>query len=131
LNQFRSGEIKEFSTILKENNQEYFFTAIPIDKNKKSCMKCHSTPKVAPKEMLKIYGKTAGFNEKVGDIRAIISLKIPVSSIISAHIKDFFISSFIVDNIFSILEVSVIAPLFIGTFKSTLNNTFLPFNIKF
>ncbi|MEA1914786.1 MAG: DUF3365 domain-containing protein [Campylobacterota bacterium] len=105
LNQFRNQEIKEFSTILTENNQDYFFTAIPIDKNKYSCMRCHSKPEVAPKEMIKLYGKTAGFNEKVGDIRAIISLKIPVSGIMSTHIKDFYLSSFIVFIIFCIFYI--------------------------
>ncbi len=107
LNQFRSGEIKEFSTILKENDQEYFFTAIPIDKNKASCMRCHSVPEVAPKEMVKLYGTTAGFNEKIGDIRAIISLKIPVSNIIQANIKDFFLSSFIVLIIFILFYIFI------------------------
>ena len=107
LNQFRSGELSEFSTILKEKKQEYFFTAIPIAKNKKSCMRCHSIPEVAPKEMVKIYGSTAGFNEKIGDIRAMISLKIPVSHIIQAHIKDFFLSSFIVFIIFIIFYIFI------------------------
>ena len=107
LNQFRNEEITEFSTILTENNQEYFFTAIPVDKNKASCMRCHSVPDIAPKEMVKIYGKTAGFNEKVGDIRAIISLKIPVSRIVSAHIKDFYLSSLIVLVLFLIFYIFI------------------------
>jgi len=107
LNQFRSGEISKFSTILEEQDQEYFFTAIPIAKNKESCMRCHSIPQIAPKEMVKIYGNTAGFNEKIGDIRAIISLKIPVSHIIQAHIKDFFLSSFIVFIIFIIFYIFI------------------------
>ncbi|MEA2017809.1 MAG: DUF3365 domain-containing protein [Campylobacterota bacterium] len=107
LNQFRSGEIKEFSTILTEKNQEYFFTAIPIDRNKRSCMRCHSKPELAPNDMVKIYGKTAGFNEKIGDIRAIISLKIPVSNIIQNHIKDFFISIFIVFILFIIFYIFI------------------------
>ncbi len=107
LNQFRNREIKEFSTILEENGEEYFFTAIPIDKNKRSCMKCHSKPEIAPKEMVKLYGTTAGFNEKVGDIRAIISLKIPVSKIVSVHIQDFFLSSFIVLVIFIIFYIFI------------------------
>ena len=107
LNQFRRGEIKKFSTILKENNQDYFFTAIPIAKNKKSCMKCHSKAEIAPKEMVKIYGKIAGFNEKIGDIRAMISLKIPLSLIIKAHIKDFFIQCFIVLIIFIIFYIFI------------------------
>ena len=41
------------------------------------------------------------------------------------------IGSFTNQNIFSILEVSVIAPFFIGTFKSTLNKTFFPLRSRF
>ncbi len=103
LNRFRAGEIKEYSTILKEADEKYFFTAIPVDKNKQSCMRCHSVPEVAPRELVKLYGTTAGFHEKVGDIRAMISLKIPLSHIIDTHISKFFMSSFIALLLFSIL----------------------------
>ena len=107
LNRFRAAEIKEYSTILKEGGEKYFFTAIPVDKNKKSCMHCHSVPKVAPKELVKLYGATAGFHEKVGDIRAMISLKIPLSHIIDTHISKFFLSSFIALLLFSILYLFI------------------------
>jgi len=107
LNQFRSGEIKEFSTVLKENGQKYFFTAIPVNKNQKSCMRCHSTPDQAPNELVKIYGPTAGFNEKIGDIRAMISLKIPLSDITEAHIGKFFLSSFFALLLFAILYLFI------------------------
>lgn len=92
LEKFKKGKIKEFSTILKENNKDYFFVAIPVERNKKSCMKCHSTPDIAPKEMVQMYGNKAGFYEKVGDLRAIISLKVPLSHIVKSHIKDFLIT---------------------------------------
>ena len=95
LEKFRKAEIKEFSTTLKENGQSYFYVAVPIERNQKSCMKCHSTPSNAPKELVKIYGDRAGFGEKVGDLRAIISLKVPISHIISTHIRDFLITIFI------------------------------------
>jgi len=107
LNRFRAGEIQEYSTILKEKGEEYFFTAIPVDKNKRSCMRCHSVPEAAPKELVKLYGTTAGFHEKVGDIRAMISLKIPLSHIIDTHISKFFLSSFIALLLFSILYLFI------------------------
>jgi len=102
LAKFRSGELKDFSTFITENNQKYFYKAIPIDPNKESCMKCHSTPEVAPKELVDLYGSTAAFGEKVGDIRAMISLKIPVSSIIENSLKDFYVSIFVVAILFII-----------------------------
>ena len=107
LNRFRRGEISEYSTILQEQGEKYFFTAIPVDRNKHSCMRCHSTPDVAPKELVKLYGPKAGFHEKVGDIRAMISLKVPLSHIMDAHIKKFFFSSLVALLLFTILYLFV------------------------
>ncbi len=92
LQKFRKKEIQEFSTFIKENGIEYFFVALPIDRNQKSCLKCHGNPKDAPKELINMYGDKAGFHEKVGDLRAIISIKVPITNIVSTHIKDFFIT---------------------------------------
>ena len=107
LKRFRKGEIREYSTILQERGEKYFFTAIPIDKNKKSCMRCHSTPDMAPQELVNLYGSTAGFHERVGDIRAMISLKVPLSHIIDIHIKKFFFSSLVALLLFAILYLFV------------------------
>jgi len=41
----------------------------------KECMVCHSTPDKAPRDLLDRYGDRNGFGEKVGDIRAIISIR--------------------------------------------------------
>ncbi|MFT7004672.1 MAG: two-component system C4-dicarboxylate transport sensor histidine kinase DctB [Sulfurimonas sp.] len=79
---------------------------MPTAKNKASCLQCHGDPKDAPTNLIESYGSTSGFNEKVGDIRAMISLKIAVSSIIMNH-KDEFITGglamFIVFIIFILL----------------------------
>ncbi|MFK5881058.1 MAG: DUF3365 domain-containing protein [Sulfurospirillum sp.] len=105
LEKFRKKKIKEFSTILKENGKNYFYVAVPIERNKKSCMKCHSTPNIAPKELIQMYGDKAGFYEKTGDLRAIISLKIPLSHIVSTHIKDFLITISIALIVFIIFYI--------------------------
>lgn len=94
LNKFRKNKISEFSTIMNENGKSYFFTAIPIERNTKSCLTCHSKPDIAPKEMVQLYGSKSGFGEKVGDLRAMISLKVPVENIVKLHIKDFILGSF-------------------------------------
>lgn len=78
LHYFRMNpNIKEYSSIIQENNHNYIYYAIPIQANKDSCMKCHSTPDKAPTELIKKYGDKAGFGEKIGNIRAMISLKMP------------------------------------------------------
>ncbi|MBN2896296.1 MAG: diguanylate cyclase [Campylobacterales bacterium] len=77
LNRFRRGEIDAYSEVIEEKGHRYIYHAIAVEPNVASCMRCHSTPDVAPKEMVAMYGSEKGFGEAVGNIRAIISLKVP------------------------------------------------------
>jgi diguanylate cyclase (GGDEF)-like protein len=54
------------------------YYAMPVPKTKESCLRCHSTPEKAPKNLVKKYGSKAGFYEKMGRSRAIVSLTIPL-----------------------------------------------------
>ncbi len=44
---------------------------------KKGCLKCHGNPEDAPPEVISKYGDKKAFGYKVGDIRGIVSVKIP------------------------------------------------------
>ncbi len=44
---------------------------------KQSCLKCHGNPEDAPPEVIEKYGSERSFGYKVGDIRGIISVKLP------------------------------------------------------
>ncbi len=44
---------------------------------KKGCLKCHSSPSTAPREVIEKYGAKRGFGYKLGDIRGVISVSIP------------------------------------------------------
>ena len=44
---------------------------------KKSCLKCHGRPEDAPQEVIKEYGNKRAFGYKVGDVRGIVSVKLP------------------------------------------------------
>jgi signal transduction histidine kinase len=92
LQKFRSGSLQSYSTILDEGEKKYFFHAIPIARNRASCMRCHSTPERAPKKLVALYGPTAGFGEKIGEMRALISLKVPLESIIDQYMRDYILS---------------------------------------
>ncbi len=109
LHKFQKKELKNFETFITENNQKYYYKAIPIDPNKESCMKCHSNPDIVPKELIALYGSTAAFGEKVGDIRAMISLKIPISSIINNSLREFFISILVITILFLIFYFILIS----------------------
>lgn len=44
---------------------------------KPACLKCHGDPQDAPPEVIKKYGRKKAFHYKVGDVRGIISVKLP------------------------------------------------------
>ena len=44
---------------------------------KESCLKCHGDPKDAPADVIAKYGDKRAFGYKVGDVRGIISVKLP------------------------------------------------------
>lgn len=102
LQRFRKGKIKKYFEIKKEKNEDIFYMALPISKNKPSCLECHGDPKIAPPGMIAKYGNTTGFYEKVGEIRALISLRVPVSNILTYHIKEFLIGGFAMFLAFSL-----------------------------
>jgi len=107
LHKFRTGTINSYSTVLEEGGEKFFFRAIPIGRNQASCMRCHSTPKRAPKELLRLYGDRAGFHEKIGDMRALISLKIPLDTIINRYMRDYMISMGILLGLFALFYVFI------------------------
>jgi diguanylate cyclase (GGDEF)-like protein len=75
----KNRELKKIEKIVQDsNNKTYLYYMKPIGANKQSCLRCHGEPKNAPKEMLDMYGDKKGFYEKVGDIRAMISIKLPL-----------------------------------------------------
>lgn len=79
LNEMNINGLKEYKTILEEDDSKFLYYAIPVNPNKESCTLCHSEPETSPKEMLDRYGDKAGFHEKTGKIRAMISIKAPLS----------------------------------------------------
>lgn len=93
LEKFNVGKLKEYKTVINTDREKLLYYAIPVAPNKASCMRCHSEPAVAPQEMVKIYGDTAGFYEKVGDIRALISVRVPLARQLAAANKTAFIIS--------------------------------------
>lgn len=88
---FKSGGQKEYSEVVELNGKEYLYYALPFLVNKPSCMRCHGTPDAAPQELVRRYGDTAGFYEKLGDMRAIISIRVPLESEMAEARRTFFI----------------------------------------
>ena len=78
LKKFNEKNITSFSKNIKINGENFIYYAVPVTPNNETCMRCHSDPKLAPKDLVKMYGPKAGFNEKIGHIRAFFSLTLPL-----------------------------------------------------
>ena len=78
IKKFNGREITEFRQVIRKDGKEFLYYALPFMDNKPGCMKCHGAPDKAPAELLTRYGTKNGFNEDVGKIRAIISIRAPL-----------------------------------------------------
>jgi len=107
LKKFNNNEIKEYIKIIKKDGQKILYYVLPTKPTEPKCMRCHSDPKNAPKDMLKIYGDTNGFNEKVGSIRAILSTTYPLKNDIKIAQNKFLLLTIITFLIFLVLLLLV------------------------
>ncbi len=64
------------------DGQPYYVTLRRGEVMEESCLRCHSEPGEAPKEMVDIYGPERSFHRKVDDIAQAISIRIPL---VEAH----------------------------------------------
>ena len=80
LEKFNQKHIKSYKKYININNEDYLYYALPVVANNDICMRCHGTPKDAPKDLVKLYGDKAGFGEKKGHIRAFFALTFPLKS---------------------------------------------------
>ncbi len=70
--------LKEYSTVITMNGRRYLYFAKPFLMNNEACMKCHGRRQDAPPGLQKLYPGEGGFNEKLGQIRAIESYRLPL-----------------------------------------------------
>lgn len=79
LEKFNNKEISQYKEIkYNEDGKKVLYYAIPTKPLTQKCMKCHSTPNKAPKELIDTYGDKNGFYEKIGIIRALLSTEYPL-----------------------------------------------------
>jgi diguanylate cyclase (GGDEF)-like protein len=85
LKKMNAGEITEFRKVVEDpDGNKTLYIAMATDPIESGCLKCHGDPKDAPTEMVALYPKAKGYFEKVGDIRALISIRVPLAK----HLED-------------------------------------------
>ena len=71
-------EIKDHREVIQINGKDYLYVALPFLVNQEKCLKCHGDREDAPIGLQQLYPGQGGFNEKIGDIRAIESIRAPM-----------------------------------------------------
>ncbi len=72
--------LKEFRRVIKLDDKEYLYYAIPFLETNKACIRCHGKRTDAPLGLQRIYSGNGGFNEQAGRIRAIESIRAPINN---------------------------------------------------
>lgn len=62
-------------------SEKVFYVAHPLAITNPACLKCHSTPERAPKEMIQIYGTKNGFGWQLNRINGVQTLAIPATAV--------------------------------------------------
>ena len=71
-------EIKDYREIVRIKGKNYLYVALPFLVNQEKCLRCHGNREDAPLGLQLLYPGQGGFGEKVGDIRAIESIRAPM-----------------------------------------------------
>ena len=105
---------KEYREVIEEGGRKYLFYAVPFLANAPRCMKCHGRREDAPIGLQRRYPGEGGFNEKLGYIRAVESVKVPLD-------REFFTVHIIWGSLFA----GTVAILLLTLFNRSLRDTVL------
>jgi len=107
LRKFNNKEILEYSEIIKKDGKPILYYVLPTKPTTDKCMRCHSDPSLAPKDLIDIYGDKNGFYEQVGIIRAVLSTSYPLDNDFKSANHTFLMITFITFIIFAFLLILV------------------------
>ena len=85
---FRNDKsLEQVSGFRSFNSGDIFYIARPLEVSKESCLRCHSTPDVAPKSLLTTYGRENGFNWKLHEIVGAQMILVPADAVFESAKK--------------------------------------------
>jgi hypothetical protein len=74
-------ELKEQMGFRSFGNNNLFYIARPISVSEQSCLRCHSTPNLAPESQLATYGDQNGFGWRLNEIIGAQVISVPTNQI--------------------------------------------------
>jgi hypothetical protein len=71
----------EYRSLVRNLNDKYYFVTLRRGEiMEEACLRCHSTPDKAPKNLVDVYGSGRSFNRNVDDVVSAISIRVPLSA---------------------------------------------------
>ena len=108
LNSFANDRnVDVLSGYTNREDRDFYYISRPLSVKDSSCLQCHSTPDVAPKKMVDIYGDENGFNWEMNQLTTAQTIYIPANNIDSDVRTRMFKFMPIFTGIFGILILSV------------------------
>ncbi|GAA6622648.1 DUF3365 domain-containing protein [Scytonema sp. NUACC26] len=84
------------------NGVKYYYIASPLAVKDSSCLRCHSSPDVAPKGMIKVYGTEHGFGWKLNEINGAQIVSVPANIILERAKQALLLAIGIITLVFAI-----------------------------
>jgi signal transduction histidine kinase len=72
-------DLHEIRETLDIEGKPYLMRVIPFLPNSEACMRCHSRRELAPPGLQALYPGQGGFNERLGEIRAVEVVRVPIA----------------------------------------------------
>lgn len=98
-NNINTKELQGFRFL---GGKQIFYMARPISVTASSCLRCHSTPDIAPKGMIQLYGTTNGFDWKLNEVLGTQIVSVPASQILQKARQSFVVVMGIVAMVFAV-----------------------------
>jgi PAS domain S-box-containing protein len=71
-------EVKDYKAVIKRDGRSFLYFVLPFPENTPACLQCHGNRADAPARLQERYPGPGGFGEKLGRIRAIESVVLPL-----------------------------------------------------
>lgn len=99
--------LKEQTMIRRIDGIPYFVTLSNGETMEKPCLKCHGKPLNAPKELIRKYGDTRSFYRNEGEVVSAISIRVPMTTMITRTNHLLFLLSTILVSLLTIVFLAM------------------------
>ncbi|KAB8320739.1 DUF3365 domain-containing protein [Tolypothrix campylonemoides VB511288] len=97
----QNSSFKDLSGYRNMSGEKLFYSARPFSIQDKSCLRCHTTPELAPKSQIVTYGKEGGYGWKLNEILGAQIVYIPAEDILKSANQSLMIVLGVVGVIFT------------------------------